>query len=142
MIEVVPFKPEHLIALELQKAQSFFSDKWNPAYGRALEECGGSYTGLVEGRPVICAGLVEQWEGRALAWALISEEAGPHFVHVTRLIRKILNMAQYRRIEAHVDCEFIQGIRWAEMLGFEVEAKMSRFTAEGRDAFLYVRFKP
>lgn len=141
MIRVEPFKAEHLATLELQEAQSVFADKYNPAYGKALEECGGSYTGFADGRPVICAGLIEQWEGRALAWALVSSDAGRHFVHVTRIIRRAIEMSQFRRIEAHVDCEFYQGIRWAEMLGFEVEARMRRFMADGRDAFLYVRFK-
>lgn len=141
-MQIVPFQAEHIFNLRLQRAQAMFYAKFSPHYARALEDAGNGYTALVDGMPIACAGLVEQWEGRALAWALIAENAGPHFVRITRAVRRALDIAQYRRIEAHVDAEFGAGIRWAQMLGFEVESKMAQFTPEGRDAFMYVRIKP
>lgn len=140
-LEVVPFKREHLFELKLQRAQAMFYEQFTPEYGYALEESGNCFTGLANGTPVVCAGVVEQWHGRGLAWALIAESAGPHFVVITRAVKRFLDIAPWQRIEAQVDAEFGRGIRWAEMLGFEVESKMSRFTPEGRDAFMFVRFK-
>lgn len=140
-MDIVPFEAGHIFDLRLQRAQELFYSKFSPGYATALETAGG-YTALVDGRPIVCAGLVEQWEGRALAWALMAQDAGPHFVRITRAVRRALDMAQWRRVEAHVDAEFHEGIRWAKMLGFEAESVMRAFTPEGRDAFMYVRIKP
>lgn len=138
---IVPFKSEHLHDLHLQDAQSMFYDKFSPGYGRALEDHGNGWTALIDERPIACAGLIEQWEGRALAWALLANDIQPYFVRITRAVRRALEMANYRRIEAHVDAEFGAGCRWADMLGFAVESKMRAFTPNGRDAFQYVRIK-
>lgn len=141
-MEIVPFQSDHLYQLRLQNAQEMFYAKFSPNYGRALEDSGSGWTALVDGRPVCCAGLVEQWEGRALAWCLLSEDSGTYFVRLVRAIRRALDMAHWRRVEANVDAEFVQGIRLANLLGFEVESKLQKFTPEGRDAFMYVRIKP
>lgn len=141
-LEIVPFKADHLFDLRLQDAQEMFYAKFSPQYGRALEDAGGGWTALVDGRPIACAGLAEQWQGRALAWALLANDIRPHFVAVTRAVKRALDLSDYRRIEAQVDAEFGQGIRWAQMLGFEIEAKLRAFTPEGRDAFMYARIKP
>lgn len=140
-MEIVPLKASHIFDLRLQAAQAMFYEKFSAGYARALEEAGNGYTALVDGRPIACAGLVEQWEGRALAWALIAQDAGPYFVRVTRGVRRALDMAHWRRVEAHVDARFAAGIRWAEMLGFRAESVMEKFTPEGNDAFMYVRIR-
>jgi hypothetical protein len=139
-LEIVPFRREHLFQIELQGAQASLSEKQNLEYAVALEQS-GAYTGLVDGRPIICAGLVEQWEGRALAWALLSNDAGPWMLDITRACKRMFQLSGYRRIEAHVDAEFQQAVRWALMLGFEVESKMQAFTPEGRDAFMFTRLR-
>lgn len=141
-MEIVSFEADHIFQLRLQRAQEMFNSKFSPQYGRALEDAGNGWTAIVDGKLIACAGLVEQWEGRALAWALISGEAGPYFTRITRAVRRALDVAHFRRIEAQVDAEFGAGIRWAEMLGFTIESKMRKFTPEGRDAFMYVRIKP
>lgn len=140
-MEIKPFKASHLYDLQLQDAQAMFYERFSPQYGHALETAGNGWTAFYDGHPVACAGLVEQWEGRALAWALIAKDAGPHFVRITRAVRRALDVAQWRRVEAHVDAEFAAGIRWAEMLGFSVESKMRAFTPEGRDAFMFARIR-
>lgn len=140
-MQIIPFKGEHLFDLRLQHMQQEFHQQFTPQYGRALEDVGNGYTAMVDGKPIACAGLAEQWEGRALAWALIGQDAGPHFVRMVRGMRRALDMSRWRRIEAQVDAEFVEGIRLAVMLGFEVESKMRAFTAEGRDAFMFVRIR-
>lgn len=141
-MEIVPFISSHVFGLTLQDAQRSFYDKFTPEYARALELAGGGHTALIDGHPVACAGVIEQWHGRGLAWALLGNDSGPHFVRIVRGMRRALNLAQFRRVEANVDAEFGAGIRLAEMLGFEVESKMRKFTPEGRDAFMFVRIRP
>jgi len=139
-LKIVPFEAEHIQLLKLQKAQAEMCGIYDPAYGEALENIGHSFTGMVRGHPIICAGIAKQWEGRGLAWALMSEECGPHFVQITRSVKRYLDASNWRRLEAQVDVEFARAIRWAEMLGFQVESYMPKFTEQGRDAFMYVRF--
>lgn len=142
-MHIIPFQADHVLQLHLQKMQASKFDEINvPEYGMALEKCGGSYTAIVDGRPIACAGIVEQWAHRGLAWALLGEESGQHFVAITRAVKRMLAIAHYHRIEMHVNAEFPQAMRWAEMLGFEVESKMALFTPEGADAFMYVRLNP
>ena len=140
-MEIVPFQADHLDALQLQPAQAMFYAKFSPQYAYALEEVGNSWTALLDGRPIACAGIVEQWEGRGLAWALLAHDCGRHFIAITRAVQRALTASPFRRVEAQVDAEFGPGMRWAQMLGFEVESKMRRFTPEGRDAFMYVRIR-
>jgi RimJ/RimL family protein N-acetyltransferase len=121
--------------------QDRFREQFTPEYGRALEHLGNGYTALVDGAPIGCAGLAEQWEGRALAWALIGADAGPYFTGIVRAMRRGLDLTPWRRIEAQVDVDFPAGIRLAHMLGFEVESKMRAFTSAGRDAFMFVRIR-
>ncbi len=139
-LKIVPFEAGHIQLLKLQKAQAEACGIYDPSYGAALEHVGNSFTGLLNGRPIICAGVAKQWEGRGLAWALMSDECGPYFVQITRAIKRYLDAANWRRLEAQVDVDFARAIRWAEMLGFQVESHMPRFTEHGRDAFMYVRF--
>lgn len=141
-MHIIPFQSDHIFQLRLQNAQELFYAKFSPHYARALEDSGNGWTAMRDGRPIACAGFVEQWEGRALAWALMAEDSGPHFVAITRAVKRAIAMARWHRIEAQVDAEFGAGLRWAEMLGFEIESKMRKFTPEGRDAFMYVRIKP
>jgi hypothetical protein len=140
-VEIVPFDSRHLADLRLQDAQREFYDKFTPEYGYALALHGGGYSALVDGHVIACAGIVEQWHGRGLAWALLGDDSGRHFPRMVKAMRRMLDVAPYRRIEAQVDCTFIQGIRLAGLLGFELESKMRAFTPDGRDAFMYVRIK-
>lgn len=141
-MQIVPFQPEHMFALRLQAAQRKFAETFTPEHARDLAAASQSYTAIVDGRPVACSGIVEQWEGRALAWALLDGEIGPHaFVRVSRAVRRFLDASTYRRIEMQVDADHAQAIRWAELLGFEVESKKRAFLPDGRDAFEFVRIR-
>jgi hypothetical protein len=136
----VQFEPLHIEILRLQREQADGFGVYSPEYGCALKEAGPAFTGMIEGQPIICAGIARQWNGRGLAWALMSEDCGKHFVAITRAVKRYLDAADWSRLEAQVDAEFPRAIRWAEMLGFSVESLMPRFTDRGRDAFMYVRF--
>lgn len=139
-MNLVPFDPAHALAMRVQPNQSLPRGE----FLRALSTpAGEAYTGMVDGRPIGCAGVVEMWQGRALAWALLSEDAGPHMIAVTRAIRFFLGTVPFRRVEMAVDAEFPAAIRWAEMLGFERETPepMRAYTPDGRACYQYARVK-
>lgn len=102
---------------------------------------GDAWTAMVDGRPIGSAGVVEAWTGRAYAWALLAEDAGPHMLAITRAIRCFLARSPYRRIEMAVSAGFDAGQRWAELLGFTLETPtaMRAYLPNGGDAWLYAR---
>lgn len=136
MIEIIPFQAHHTRLMTAQSAQANEVD-WAPVEAAA----GDAWTATVDGLPVACAGLIEMWAGRAQAWALLSVEAGPHMLAITRAIRFRLATASFRRIEMAVDVTFEAGVRWAHMLGFEHEATVRCYFPDGRAARLYARIK-
>ena len=82
-----------------------------------------------------------QWENRATAFALLSDDSGPHFPAIHSAVVEFLDNAPYRRIEATVDVGFKQGHRWIKMLGFELEGYMKAYRPDGADMLLYARVK-
>jgi hypothetical protein len=102
-------------------------------------ERNNSWTGVVDGRPVACAGFMPQWPGRTIAWAYLNANSGPHMLFVTRAVRKALDKVK-GRIEFAVRRDFDAGHRWARLLGFDVETYvMKAYGPDGEDVTSYVR---
>ena len=142
-MEIVPFKAEHLRALSLQDAQAYLDGMITEADAQALEAQDIAYTGLVDGRPIVCAGIIVQWVGRAIAWAYLSREAGQHMPAIHRAVKRMFGALDIPRIEAHVTAGFEPGHRWVRMLGFKLETPepMRKFLTTGEDAYLYARIR-
>lgn len=140
-LEVTEFKAEHLDQIALQEAQQYLLHHMEPGMGAYLEGL-QAFSGLVDGKPVVCAGVLPYWEGRGLAWAYLGEDAGSHMAAIHKAVKRYLEVAPFDRIEAAVDVEFEAGHRWIKMLGFELEApRMAKFRADGGAASLYARIK-
>lgn len=140
MMEIVPFKPEHLETLLLQPSQKMLQPHiLNKGYGEGLAAAGPAYSGVVDDAVIACMGLIPQWPGRAIAWGLIAAEAGSHFITITKAVFRTMELHPFRRIETAVASNFEQGHRWARMLGFEREGKMRAYTPTGDDCDLYAR---
>ncbi len=138
-MEVVPFKAEHLKQLRLQGAQAYLSGWVTEDSGRALEQT-LAYTGVVNGVPIGIAGVLPQWPHRAIAWSFLSETGPKNFLKVHRAIKRFLDGYYVHRLEITVDTDFDAGHRWAEMLGFEMEAyRMRAYAPDGHDCSLYAR---
>ena len=135
MIDIRPFMPGDLVGFKPQgrQAAELELDDSTPQ--------GLAWTALVDARPICCAGLIEVWQGRAYAWALLSDSAGPHMLGLTREIRSRFLSQPFARIEMAVDADFEAGRRWAVLLGFKLETPepMAKFLPSGRDAYLYAR---
>jgi len=106
-----------------------------------LSEAGLAWTAEHDGRVLAIAGIAPQWENRALAWALISDEAGSHFKTIHRAVSRFLDVCEYRRVEANVDVGFEAGDRWMKLLGFEYEGRLKAFRPDGADMLMYARIR-
>lgn len=139
---IVPYQPDHLTRLLLQPSQAIMQPMLSKKeYAESLQIAGPAYS-LVDGDDVLaCMGLLPQWENRAIAWGLISAKAGRHFLSIHKAVLATMELHRFRRIETSVTCNFENGRRWAEMLGFEREGIMKSFTPDGRDCDLYAKVR-
>lgn len=98
-----------------------------------------SWTGLVDGQPIVCAGTVRQWAGRHVAWAFLAQSTGPHMLWITREVKRVLDRVE-GRVELTVRSDFAAGHKWAKLLGFEVETpRLRAYGPGGEDHTGYVK---
>lgn len=92
---------------------------------------------------VAAAGVVPVFGHRAIAWAMLSEDAGPHMLSVVRKIKSTFPILPYRRIEMTVRADFDAGHRLALLLGMKLETPepMRAHGATGEDEYLYAMVK-
>lgn len=136
---VTPFRAWHL---------DWLKSHGDPAEGVGLDltpqavaeaEKHYTWTWVWEGDPIAIAGTVQQWPGRHMAWAYLPLSTGRHMLCLTRGVREKLAPLD-GRIEMTVRADFPAGIRWAKMLGFEIETPLlRRFGPQGEDHIGFVR---
>lgn len=142
MLLVAPMQIGEMAGFTPQRQQIGRNDLASGDYDEYLIQGGPAFTVRDSSGDVLCfAGLIEQWEGRALAWAILSDECGDYMLSLTRAIGYYLRNCKYRRVEAYIDECFPQAHRWARLLGFECETPkpMRNFYPNGNSAFMYVR---
>ena len=143
MIEIVGFRAHHLEALELGPTQAELQLELEaPGYGALHEVAGWSWTGLIDGRIVGCAGIFPLSAHRGLAWALLGEMPRRAWPEVTRIVGLEIASAHHkgmRRIEATIRRARPAAKRWMERLGFELETPggMPGYAGDGATHFLY-----
>lgn len=144
-MNIKPLEKEHMaeLALHIQDAQQYMvAYIHQPWYYDALTNSGEAFAVLRDdGSVALCAGVIKQWHGRYVAWALFSENIGMSMLGLVRGIRRFLDLQDFRRVEAYVDIHHLAGIRLVEMLGFKFDGTMKRFTPEDRDNYMYSRVK-
>jgi len=142
MFAVTPFIPAHLGLIKLQKLQMQLSDWVSYEQASTLAQF-PSYTAFDGDTPIGAAGVMPIWQGRAQAWAFLSEMGPQNFIKCHRAVKHFLDGCEVRRLEISVDCDFKQGHKWAEMLGFTLECeRMQHYSPDGQDCASYVRILP
>lgn len=143
MITVVRFKAEHYHLIEQQESEAYLRGYITPETLAAVERSRWAYTGVSHtGKIVVCAGIVEHWQGRGTTWAVLAKECRREFLAIHNAIKSFLADCPLRRIEAHVDVNFKAAHRWAKALGFELEAPLlKKFLVNGEDVSLYARVR-
>ena len=137
-----PWKLGDTEQIVLQSAQHYvYSLDFMKSDFTELSEQGFAKTIEHDGLILGLAGLVPQWENRAIVWAMLSADIGKHFAAFHKHVEAFLQNAPFRRIEATVDVGFEQGTRWMQLLGFEVEGYLKAYRPDGGDMLLYSRIK-
>jgi hypothetical protein len=98
---------------------------------------GPAVSAVVDDEIIGCGGIVVQSATIGFLWGAISQDAGPHFIHLHRAARRLLEGTRLARIEAVTEIDFPEGRRWLELLGFECECPMSEDGPNGEDHYRY-----
>lgn len=142
-MEIIPYRPEHLRMLALQPAQSAARSMMDVVGYAEMLETTNAFTAIVGDRVAGCAGIMEMWAGRGMAWTLLADDIGG--VEMRRIhyaVKRYLDASMLRRIEATCDVNFEQGHRWLRLLGFTLETPVMRgYRPDGGDEAMYVRIR-
>lgn len=146
MLQLSPFAPADLDALDLQAAQAMLGVHLaDPVYGELLATSVEATTGRDDtGRVLGCAGVLPMYRGVGRGWALLGPVPKRLWVPVTYAIRVALERAhrRFHRIVTTVDLANDAQHRWAQLLGFEAEGIERQGAPDRRDLVVYARVLP
>jgi hypothetical protein len=144
MIQVVPYRAEHLLNMEPAIEHNIFAQFVTPAVARSLEGVYARSMLTEDGTALGCAGLAPRWHEHWMAWSYLSVHADKHMLRMTRAIKAARPMFPRGRIEAATPMDFKAGRRWLEMLGFKCETPngMAHYTPDGASYALYSMVNP
>lgn len=135
---VMPFKHWHYGWLVAGSAEGSTFELSPPALLSLERE--NSWTGVIDGQVMVCAGTILQWPGRHTAWAYVARGTLRHMPWITEEVKRALEKVK-GRVEFTVRADFPAGLRWAKTLGFEIETPLLRgYGPEGEDHVGFVRF--
>lgn len=136
MINVVPYKQEHLVEIMTsgtQESCGFFDEITHQ----------NVVTLLYNGHPIAILGAVELLRGLFQMWALVSKNVTqtPKEFHKTTktLLEYFMTTRQVRRAQVSVNTDFDMGWRWARKLGFKCEGIMRKYGVDGKDYWLFAK---
>lgn len=129
---------EHVLAVRPQPSQAGATDGVPDALIDNL--VANPALAVVDGHRVLAVGgIVREEPWRGVMWALMAEGIGARFVAVHRAALRLLRESGMRRVEMVVDPRQENGIRLALRLGFDFEAPMRSYYADGHEAYLFAR---
>lgn len=142
MFEVVKFERKHAEYLLSLSMNEVYRSYYNEEQFNVICENPG-VTIMKDGVPLASGGMLRQWKGHAFVWTLFNEQSKYSFVVVFRHIKGLLktSMIEFNRLSVAIPKSFPQGVRRAEMLGFEIECKCAKkYFPTGEDAVLMAYF--
>lgn len=143
--ELIQYKAEHGFALLARQVQemgfclSAVGD-WE-AMVKYWAEAGPSFTLLIDGTVEACGGIAPIDRGFGECWALIPQAKHGIIIYKNILVkfRELMNTYEFRRLQAHVMKDFVNGIKLAEHLGMKREGWLEKFGHGGETYGIYAR---
>ena len=142
MIEYRPLKQGHIALIAAQPDDKHTQLAYLSGAMREVLENEFSFSAFSGNKCLGAAGIIRITPRRGLAWAMLSREAGPHMMALTRKAKRGLDLHPCSRVEMTVLCDFEPGHRWARLLGMDLEApRMRGSSMSGLDEALYARVR-
>lgn len=143
MLEFRPFHINHLVYLTPQEEQkaaraAMLTTEYAELIGNSFALSAWDGTTCVG-----AAGCVPIFKHRAVAWALLSSEAAPHMLAISKKVRRVMAALEYKRIEISVHSTFEAGNRFARLIGMRLETPepLKAHGANGEDEYMYAMVK-
>lgn len=140
-MHITPFAPEHILTMDIQPHQAWMRQAVVEGYGEFLAR-GIAETLWRDGAPIACYGGVLLWPGNTEVWAVFARDIGVSMTAAHRAAKALIEANAQPRLQAYVDAEFAEGVRWALQLGFKAEGKPRRYFPNGNDAYLFAITAP
>lgn len=149
-VKIIPFKPYHLLLLDIQEEQKHFLNLFTDAasileYGNYIlesalinhnrERC--CWTALLEGKVIMCGGIIGMQLHVGEMWALVGSNLKKHIRRILPKIRKVLTETRLLRIYVLIDEGFNKADKLAEFLGFEYEGTLRKNGTNRMDQKMY-----
>lgn len=94
------------------------------------------------GDEAVCIfGACHLWRGRAYLWSVFGEGSRSCMHGIIKAGKQIINGMAQHRIEFAVRYGFLEGIRLADILGFEFEYTADAYFPDGSDAHLFAKVR-
>lgn len=132
---IVPYEPQHLMAVRLQPQQT------RDTFDGSVPEHGQAWSLVVDGRCYAVGGLYPASERMATAWAFIGRDAGPHFVRLVRAMRHKMHAAPWPVIRAGALHGFVAAHRLLHMLGFVKINAVAHYNTRVYEVFEWTRYE-
>ncbi len=141
-IRLRKLKPEDLTQVPYRPCEAKFIDKVDAKNILAAIEDGPAYTGVLDDKVVVCAGVSIMWPGLGEAWLLTHPDIGEQKFWFYRRLKKmftlIARVKKLHRVQSDVDCTFEESNLMMKHLGFEEESRMNSYGPNREDFFRYV----
>jgi RimJ/RimL family protein N-acetyltransferase len=139
---LIPFRASHIDEMRGFGGQTWAEAHFDSTDPRSFETLGPCWSGAVGGEIIGSAGLIKVHDYRAIAWAMLSNEAPKHFKSIHKAAKAFFSDQPFKRVEAYIDEEFPAARRWIKALGFQLEKEHLRyFLPDGRSAALWARIR-
>ena len=110
----------------------------------ALERRGPAFSAWVGNEVIACCGIAKLWKGVGEAWTYLSPAAKQRKLELTRqckkFIREIADGLGLWRVQSYAKDEG-NNLNWHYMLGFWLEAELSKYFPDGKNACVMAWFK-
>jgi len=145
MIEVIQYKKEHAYSIfqNNMRERELGITKDFDEFATGWEVSGPAYTIIIDGSIVFCGGVILTGWNRGEAWTLMSDLFYKYPKSCYKICKNQLNEVikehGLKRVQAVIDVDFEDGVRFAEHLGFEKEGILKSYGPEGEDMLMFGR---
>jgi RimJ/RimL family protein N-acetyltransferase len=146
MIELVPFKPEHMANIKKEDIDAKILVFINDLDQRAeyYAQAGPCFTMLLDGAVMAIGGVIQFWQGSGEAWMMVSPEGRRKglslYKHMSLFLDTCFNKYGFHRIQACIVNEHKEAHKCAFRLGFIPEGMMIHYGPNKENYVRYVRF--
>lgn len=140
----IPFEAEHMMQIIPRAQEVGLYNMVGKKQVADLVAGGPGWTVMSKDGPVGAGGAIRCWKGLGEAWAfagnLVYKYKKSYFKAVYAGLREISRAFDFHRVQAHVDTNFPESLRFCKALGFRVEHRLERYGPNQQDFFALVWF--